>query len=98
MTQKSLHFFGPYNFLKGNASLFHSKYSQDEGIYLWVIKDIYNNPVMPFDKLTTHPDTQTHYLTSSFDRRRGIRKGGHPALFSREGERGSEFNKNKYID
>ena len=52
---------------------------------------------MPFDKLTTNPDTQTHYLTSSFGKR-GIRKGGHPPLFSREGERGGEFNKNKYID
>ena len=46
---------------------------------------------MPFDKLTTNPDTQTHYLTSSFGKRRGIRKGGHPPLFSREGERGGEF-------
>lgn len=43
MTQKSIHFFGPYSFLKGKTSLFHSEYSQDEGIYLWVIKDTNNN-------------------------------------------------------
>ena len=43
MSQKSLHFFGPFSFLKGKTSLFHSQYSQDEGIYLWVIKDKDNN-------------------------------------------------------
>jgi len=43
MTQKSLHFFGPYSFLKGKKSLFHSEYSQNEGLYLWIIKDTDNN-------------------------------------------------------
>ena len=43
MTQTSLHFSGPFSFLKGENSLFHSKHSEDEGIYLWVIKDTENN-------------------------------------------------------
>jgi len=43
MNPKSLHFHGPYNFTKGETSLFHSEFTTDEGIYLWVIKDTDNN-------------------------------------------------------
>jgi hypothetical protein len=39
MEQIRLHFFGPYSFVKGDKSLFHSPYANSEGIYLWVMKD-----------------------------------------------------------
>ena len=43
MVQNKLHFFGPYSFMKGDKSLFHSQYANSAGIYLWVIKDKKNN-------------------------------------------------------
>lgn len=43
MNQKTLHFNGPYSFTKGDRSLFHSEFADDEGIYLWIIKDTENN-------------------------------------------------------
>ncbi len=42
------------------------------------------------------PFSQTHPLISSPDMRRGIEWGGHPPLFSREGERGCELKKSDY--
>ncbi len=43
MKEYTLHFSGPFSFLNKESSLFRSKYSQDKGIYLWVIKDIKND-------------------------------------------------------
>jgi hypothetical protein len=43
MSQEYLHFFGPYSFNNENTSLFHSEFKYDEGIYIWVIKDIEHN-------------------------------------------------------
>jgi hypothetical protein len=40
---KVINFSGPYSFLKGDNSLFNSEFTQDEGIYLWVIKDTKHN-------------------------------------------------------
>lgn len=65
MTRKSLRFFGPYSFLKGKTSLFHSKYSQDEGIYLWVIKDTDNriNYIHYVGETTKFAKRQKEHLT-----------------------------------
>jgi len=43
MNEYTLHFQGPFSYLNKESSLFHSENGQDEGIYLWVIKDISNN-------------------------------------------------------
>jgi len=43
MEQKSLYFHGPYKFNFSLHYLFDSEYAQDEGIYLWVLKDRQHN-------------------------------------------------------
>jgi hypothetical protein len=43
MEQKSLHFSGPFGFSNSRKSLFHSEFVNEEGIYLWVIKDESND-------------------------------------------------------
>lgn len=39
MISRSIHFHGPFNFFDGENSLFESEFSNETGIYLWVIKD-----------------------------------------------------------
>ncbi len=43
MGKIKLHFHGPFTFLGGERSLFHSEYAKDEGIYLWIIKQEKSN-------------------------------------------------------
>lgn len=65
MNQQSLHFNGPYTFFDGDRSLFHSEFANDEGIYLWVIKDIENdiNYIHYIGETTNFGKRQKEHLT-----------------------------------
>ena len=65
MNQQPLHFNGPYNFTKGDRSLFHSEFANDEGIYLWVIKDAKNdiNYIHYIGETTNFGKRQKEHLT-----------------------------------
>ena len=56
---QELHFYGPFSFTEQNRSLFHSEYSKEPGIYLWVIND------------ELHSKNYIHYVgeTNSFAQR-----------------------------